>query len=204
MVHQQIQAVLHSYIPDQTAHVLVVGCGTGYELGYLLKLFPDWRFTAIDLSANMLEQAQAYIQQFNPGDRVRFVQGEISQLDHTLQVDAILSILVTHFIAYADKPVFFQQTYQHLKPGGIFITFDMTQIESEQHLKRLKYICESNGLAPAQAEAMLKRLTDDFFALSEAETHQFLRQAGFKHIERFTQIFCYQGFMAIKEVTGQG
>ena len=41
VVHQQIQALLKTYV-NEHAHVLIVGCGTGYELGYLLQLFPNW------------------------------------------------------------------------------------------------------------------------------------------------------------------
>lgn len=48
VVHQQIQALLKTYVKEH-AHILIVGCGTGYELGYLLQLFPHWTFTATDL-----------------------------------------------------------------------------------------------------------------------------------------------------------
>jgi len=43
---------------------------------------------------------------------------------------------------------------------------------------------------------MLQRLEDDFFALSEQETFQLLKQTGFSQVKRFTQLLCYEGFIA--------
>ena len=61
LVHQQIDAILTTHLPE-IAHILVVGCGTGYELSYLLQRHPNWIFTAIDPSATMLEQAIFHVQ----------------------------------------------------------------------------------------------------------------------------------------------
>ena len=47
LVHQQIEAILSTELPEN-AHILIVGCGTGYELSYLLQQHPNWTFTAID------------------------------------------------------------------------------------------------------------------------------------------------------------
>lgn len=33
LVHQQIQALLKAYIAGNQVHLLIIGCGTGYELG---------------------------------------------------------------------------------------------------------------------------------------------------------------------------
>ncbi len=51
------QCNLSSHLPE-TAQVLVVGCGTGYELQYLLQQHPQWQFTAINPSLSMLQQAK--------------------------------------------------------------------------------------------------------------------------------------------------
>ena len=57
LVHLQIQAILKTHLPKH-AHVLIVGCGTGYELSYLLAQHPTWSFTAVDPSLTMIEKAQ--------------------------------------------------------------------------------------------------------------------------------------------------
>jgi tRNA (cmo5U34)-methyltransferase len=195
VVHQQIRALLKTYV-DEYAHVLIVGCGTGYELGHLVQSFPDWTFTATELSETMLDKAKHHIHALNASHRVEFVLGNVDQLKTGQSYDVALSILVTHFVDYADKPQFFKSISSRLKSQGIFITFDFTRIKSEQGLQALKYLCEANGLTTSQAAAMVDRLDDDFYPLSEQETFEQLKGCGFDSIERFTQILCFQGFIA--------
>lgn len=198
VVHQQIKALLKTYV-DEYAHVLIVGCGTGHELGYLLQLFPNWTFTATELSANMLEKSKQHIQTLNASHRVEFIYGNVDQLKSGQAYDAALSILVTHFVNYSDKPHFFKAIYSRLKSQGILITFDLTKVKSAQDLGVLKNLCEANGLTTSQAAAMLERLDDDFYPLSEQETFKQLGFCGFNSVERFTQILLYQGYMAVKD-----
>ncbi|RZJ22487.1 MAG: class I SAM-dependent methyltransferase [Acinetobacter sp.] len=195
VVHQQIRALLKTYV-DEYAHVLIVGCGTGYELGHLVQLFPDWTFTATELSENMLDKARHHIHTLNASHRVEFVLGDVDQLKTGQSFDAALSILVTHFVDFADKPKFFKAISSRLKSQGLFLTFDLTKIKSAQELQALRSICEANGLTPSQTEAMVDRLDDDFYPLSEQETFEQLTDCGFDTVERFTQILSYQGLMA--------
>ncbi|MEG2921334.1 MAG: class I SAM-dependent methyltransferase [Acinetobacter sp.] len=197
VVHQQIQALLKTYV-NEHAHVLIVGCGTGYELGYLLQLFPNWSFTATDLSATMLDKAKQYIQPLDALHRVEFALADVDQLKTDQTYDAALSILVTHFVPYAQKLNFFKAIDSRLKQQGVFIGFDLTVMKTDQERGMLKHICEANGLTTAQSTAMLSRLADDFYPLSEQETFEQLSLAGFGSVQRFTQILSYQGFMALK------
>lgn len=197
VVHQQIQALLKTYV-NEHAHVLIVGCGTGYELGYLLQLFPNWSFTATDLSATMLDKAKQYIQLLDALHRVEFALADVDQLKTEQTYDAALSILVTHFVPYAQKLNFLKAIDSRLKQHGVFIGFDLTVMKTDQERGMLQHICEANGLSTAQSTAMLSRLADDFYPLSEQETFEQLNLAGFASVQRFTQILSYQGFMALK------
>ena len=198
VVHQQIQALLKTYLPE-SAHILVVGCGTGYELGYLLQTFPNWYFTATDLSAAMLDKARTSLQDLNVDHRVNFHLGDVHELENIVSFDAALSILVTHFVAFPQKLEFLQAIQKRLKTEGLFITFDLTEISSEPQQRALKNICESNGLTQTQTTAMLKRLADDFYALTDEQTFELLEQAEFNQVARFTQILNYQGFLAFSK-----
>ena len=147
----------------ENAHILIVGCGTGYELGYLLEKFPNWHFTATELSITMLDKAKQYIQSLNSSNRVNFILSKVDDLDATDHTyDAALSILVAHFVAYSDKADFFQAIYARLKPQAILLTFDLIHSSNSEERITLKHICMANGLVEAQADAMLKRLADDF------------------------------------------
>lgn len=66
-------------------------------------------------------------------------------------------------------------------------------MKTDQERGMLQHICEANGLSTAQSTAMLSRLADDFYPLSEQETFEQLSLAGFGSVQRFTQILSYQG-----------
>lgn len=193
--HQQILAVLQAMRPEP-ANILIIGVGTGYELGYLLQHFPQCSFTVTELSKAMLEKARAYAAPWNVDDRVNFVLGQNAQLIGQPKFDAILSILVTHFVPFEQKNAFLHSAQQCLKSSGIFLTFDLMQFQSEFESRILKQLCELNGLSNAQTQAMLKRMQDDFFALTEAQTLEYLQHAGFRQVTRFCQMISYQGYIA--------
>ena len=47
---------LAKIVPENTKHVLDLGCGTGLELDELFKLQPDVKITGIDLAPAMMEK----------------------------------------------------------------------------------------------------------------------------------------------------
>ncbi len=63
---------------DRVAEILELGCGTGYVTARLPALFPNAAVTAVDISATMVQQAQAQL-----GDaqqRVRFVVDDAEKM----------------------------------------------------------------------------------------------------------------------------
>ena len=116
LVHQQIEAILSTELPEN-AHILIVGCGTGYELSYLLQQHPNWTFTAIDPSAAMLEQARKQLS-IGAEQRVQFIQCTTQELDQQNSFDAALAILVVHFIPEPQKSDFFRLSIRALKLAG--------------------------------------------------------------------------------------
>ncbi len=72
-----MDAILQSVLKPH-AHILIVGCGTGYELEYLLKRHPDWKFTAVDPSLTMLQKAQEEVELLDRSSQVTFIHGDTS------------------------------------------------------------------------------------------------------------------------------
>lgn len=197
LMHQQVDATLQAHLgPD--AHVLVVGCGTGYELEYLLNKHSGWSFTAVDPSLAMLQKAQAHIQAIGQQARVNFVHGETNGLSGLQTFDAALCILVAHFIPHALKPAFFSEIAKRLKSSGILLTFDLMHCEDTLQMQALPLLCQANGLSAAQSQAMMERLEQDFYRLSLTDYQQLLVQAGFAHSHVFSQSLAYQGLIAQK------
>lgn len=198
LIHLQVNALLKTYAPEH-AHVLVVGCGTGHELGYLAAQFPHWTFTAIDPAPNMLEQAKALLAAEHLDKNITFIQTDTSGLKDLKQnFDVALSILVSHFIPETDKTAYFQEIYQALKENGLCLSYDLTQISDQQQLKSLQHLAELTGLTEKQSQAMVERLHDDFFLISNNTMHQLFKNVGFSSVENFAQVLNYFGTFAVK------
>lgn len=198
LIHLQVHALLETYLTPH-AHLLIVGCGTGYELQYLLEQFPTWTFTAIDPAINMLEKAQKHIQQLDLADRVCFIHGDTSILNSSDEkFDAALAILVSHFVAKQHKALFFQEIVASLKTKGIWISVDLTQIETQEELKILKCMALKTGLSEKQSQTMIERLKQDFHLISASEILALYQQTGLEQTKIFTQVLNYYGFIGFK------
>ena len=198
LLHLQIQAMLKTYLPEH-AHVLIVGCGTGYELSYLLKQHPTWTFTAVDPSPTMLEKAQQLLSTTHSDvARVRFVHGDTMALQESAQFDAALAILVAHFIPLEAKPFFFADILRCLKTQAILLSYDLMRSSHETELVVLQKLCQSIGLSVAQSEKMLERLQQDFYLISASQMHELLTKVGFQEPRTYSQLLNYYGFFAQK------
>lgn len=197
LVHQHIQAILTSHLSEHQ-HVLIIGCGTGYELQYLLKSFPHWTFTVTELSANMLEKARQHVEQLQQSHRVHFILGSHTDFEQEPQFDAVLSILVTHFVPYRSKQNFLDQVFSILNPNGIFISFDLMALQSGFERQVLPKLCEINGLTSFQATKMMDGMAEDFATVTEFAYLQMLKKSGFKDIQSFLHILSYYGYWAFK------
>ena len=198
LVHLQIQALLKTYLKADPK-ILIVGCGTGYELSYLLEKFADAEIVALDPSQEMLNKAQANLLGHARVGQVQFVLGDTSTLYQFRQkFDAALSILVAHFIPDKAKLGFFQEIAQSLKPGGVCINYDLMHIDSAEERLRLKYLTQLIGLSEQQSDKMLERLDDDFHLISNAQLKQIYRYSGFNNVQCFSQISNFFGYFATK------
>lgn len=195
LIHLQVHALLKSYLKPE-AEVVVVGCGTGYELQYLAEQFPQWRFTAIDPAINMLKQAEQHIQDLGLQDRITFVHGDSSVLQQMQgQFDAAVTILVSHFVAHDLKPQFFQDIADSLKPTGICLSYDLTAFQYPSQGRVFENLALATGLAEAQATAMMQRLYQDFYLIDPQQLKQLYLEAGFEVVDQFAQVLNYVGLI---------
>jgi len=197
VIHQQVDAILQSVLKPNS-HILIVGCGTGYELEYLLKRHPNWKFTAVDPSLTMLQKAQEQVELLGKSSQVTFVHGETSALPLENCFDAALSILVAHFIADDIKPAFFKGIYDRLKENAVLLTYDLMTCINPQQLQALRYLCLAQGLTEEQCQKMLERMAQDFFSLTTEGYIKLLQKSGFESVQSYAQVLTYQGFIAKK------
>ncbi len=195
LMHWQVQAILAQRMPAKM-QVLIVGCGTGYELDYLLTHYPQAAFTAIDPSAQMLQAAKKRLTDDQLG-RVEFVQGQMQDLSFCMQYDVALVLLVAHFVPHADKHKFFSAIYQALNVEGLLISYDMMQGNHEMH-DDLQALCQYQGLSEKQSQRMREGLEHDFATLSATQYVNLLQEIGFEELTRYLQVFNFGGWHARK------
>ncbi len=198
MIHLQVHALLKTYVP-QRAKILVVGCGTGYELKYLAEQFPEWSFTAIDPAPNMIEKSQQYIEKSGLSNQIQFVGGDTSVLSSSREFfDVALAILVSHFVPISQKGQFFKDIENSLSKTGLCLSYELTQISNPQQLETLKILALKTGLSEKQAEIMANRIDQDFALITADEMKHLYRQAGFASVDTFAQVLNYYGFIGFK------
>jgi trans-aconitate methyltransferase len=101
---------------DET--VVDAGCGTGRLTAELLERLPRGRVIALDYSANMLEQARAYLDPRFPG-QVTYLEADLGNLDRSLvahPVDLVFSTATFHWVLDHDR--LFAGLASLLKLGG--------------------------------------------------------------------------------------
>ncbi len=80
-------------------HVLDLACGPANQLCMIARLNPDCRFTGVDLSPNMLDQARSLAASMNLTN-VDFVAGSITDLSQFSDgsIDCIMSTMALHHL----------------------------------------------------------------------------------------------------------
>ena len=94
-----VQSYFRAELSGEGASVLVIGAGGGNELSAWGPTNPEWTFTGVDISEEMLKIAQHKTNQLGLSDRVKLIHGTINDLPkNTAVYDAASCILVLHFI----------------------------------------------------------------------------------------------------------
>jgi len=121
--------------------VVDLGCGPATQLAMVARLNPQSSFIGVDLSAQMLERAQACINSQSLTN-VTFRESDISHLvsfqDNS--VDAIFSTVALHHlpdVTTLDRT--FSEISRILKPGGGLYLVDFGHLKSEQSITDFAY-----------------------------------------------------------------
>jgi trans-aconitate 2-methyltransferase len=179
-----------------TETVVDAGCGTGRLTAELLARLPHGRVIAIDQSANMLAEAEAYlVPRF--GNRVSFVQASIQDLTLPDPVAAIFSTATFHWIL--DHPRLFRTLFACLQPGGYLVA----QCGGGPNIARLRQRAEALLASPAYRDKAPGWRNPWEFATPE-ETARRLADAGFVDIKTsleaapttFTDAAAFREFVA--------
>jgi SAM-dependent methyltransferase len=112
---ERFAQLIKQYSQIETGTILDLGCGGGKNDYYLKRHF---KLTGIDISESMLANAG----ELNPD--CEYLPGDMRDLDLGRQFDAVfINDSITYMISPKDLVRAFRTAYQHLKPGGVCITY---------------------------------------------------------------------------------
>ena len=115
-----LMSTIFSDLPADS-RVLSVGAGTGSEWIDLAHQFPQWRFTAVEPSAPMLDVCRRRTDECGIASRCDYHEGYLDSLAPSEAFDAATSILVSQFLLDLEaRSRFFKAVADRLAPGGYF------------------------------------------------------------------------------------
>jgi len=203
-MHFLIRLILKD-LPEN-ARILCVGVGTGAEILSLSKEYSGWTFVGVDPSSAMLDVCRERLVHAGVMDRCELVHGFIEDVSKEERFDAVVSVLVGHFIQREERINFYQNMHLRLVDGGYLvnteISFDMESAEFPSMLKNWKSVQSLMGATPESLEALPGLLKTALTVLPPSETESFIRASGFSLPVRFFQSFMIMGWYA--EKGGQG
>ena len=199
-MHFLVRLVLED-LPSR-ARVLCVGVGTGAEILSLAHAFPEWTFVGVDPSAAMLDVCRARLERDGVLQRCELVHGYVGDTPEGAEFDAVVSILVAHFVSRADRSAFYRTIHSRLKAGGCFvsteISFDLDSAAFPGMLENWKRVQGLMGATPESLRALPEVLRDTLSVVSPEETGGLLKGAGFNLPVEFFQAFMIRGWYAKK------
>lgn len=194
---------LNLNIPSN-ANLLIVGAGAGMEIKTFAKFSPNWKMTGVDPSSRMLDIAKFWVQKHHLENRVKLIEGLISDLSENDSFDAATSILVMHFLKdEAEKLEFLRNIYRKLKPGGIFILVDFTMPSNPQDFQLFELLyrkhAEFHGEPDEKIQELLKLKKTSVFPISSTKETELVVKAGFSTPVMFFSSLYFQAWFAKKE-----
>jgi tRNA (cmo5U34)-methyltransferase len=198
-LHMSICMVL-SELPDD-ARILCVGVGTGTELIYLARHFPQWQFTAVEPSTPMLDICRQKAEEHGIASRCTFHEGYLDSLPPSDTFDAATCILVSHFITQLEeRRNLFRQIGARLRPNGYLVSSDMASDMSTPAYKSLlavtRQMFQYAQMPAGEIEKIIGAYGRDVAILPPQEVADMIASSGFDSPVLFFQTFLVHAWYA--------
>jgi trans-aconitate 2-methyltransferase len=155
--------------------VLDAGCGSGRVTELLLERLPHGRVIAVDQNASMVEHARERL-----GERALVFQSDLTALELDVQVDAVFSNAVFHWIA--NHPLLFERLFAALRPGGRLVAQCGGRDNIQQFHRIAREVAADEPFAP-----YLGGWQGSWNFAGAQETAERLGRAGFEGIETWLE-----------------
>jgi tRNA (cmo5U34)-methyltransferase len=202
VLHEAIASVADTMLPDE-AHIIAVGVGTGAELATLGRTQPEWRFTAVDPSAEMLNRCRQRVEAEGLESRVGYVHDRVEDLSVDTRFDGATSVFVSHFLQDpAAKRRYFRAVARTLRPGSPLFFADLFGDPSgtafTHRVAAWRQAIRQAGLSEGETGRTFDRIERQIAFVPEDELATLVNDAGLETPTRFYQCFLWGGWWSRK------
>ncbi len=155
--------------------IVDLGCGPATQLAQVARLNPDAHFLGVDLSREMLSNAEQHLRN-QELKNVELMCGDICALDsiQSSSVDAVMSTMALHHLPTVDALTqCFSEMRRILKPGGAIYLADFGRLKSLRSMIFFAYMNKNHQphVFSLDYERSLRAafLRSDFIRLSKME-----------------------------------
>ena len=122
-------ARMAALLPEGTARLLDLGCGTGLELEPIFARFPNLKVTGVDLTAAMLDRLRAKF----PDRDLTLIRGSYMGMDFGRErYDAAVSFETLHHLEPEEKGALYRRVWEALTPEGVYLECDYIAATAEE------------------------------------------------------------------------
>ena len=187
---------------NETANIMVVGCGTGMELTTFGKHMQNWQLTGVDPSLEMINLAKANIDDHGLNKRVTLYNGFVDSLPEEEKYNAATLIFVLRFIADDRKKLsLFKDIAKRLRTGAKLVLVDQYGDPSSEYFQEMYkawgHFMKLRGVPSELAINIAVQAADKGF-FTESGIIELLLEAGFKKPIRFYNTFMLGGWVVQK------
>lgn len=161
-----------------------------------------FRYTGIDNSASMVEQASSRDYSLSGGQSADFVEGDIADYNYK-NASVIISAFTFQFLRPMVRSALVRDIYSSLKPGGAFILAEKV-LEDHSEVSRLfvEYYYRfkrRNHYSETEIARKREALENVLIPYRSEENAIMLKEAGFHRQAVFFKWYNFTGIVGIKE-----
>jgi SAM-dependent methyltransferase len=177
-----VEREVGAYLDLLDGPALVLGCGSGKEVGWMAKRRPTARIEGLDVSPIAIDIAR---QRFQGRPSIRFTVGDFYDLDHLYAeqfAGVVANAAFVHLLQREDIDGMLARVHRRLLPGGLFFVRALYKedehgqvIEEEMHLGNDDRWNAQRWFVYYSAHELAERLHGQGFIVLEEETRSIAR-----------------------------